>query len=128
MYFGILKQLTGTICTKPIKPRFEYLDQLPKNDPQSAQKAAQYLVDMTKDLADSHLDISFNGLATYVVSGYQIQGYDFQASSIRHQLRGDRMPIPGKVPTGDYSKILSHKRKSWNGSRKFPHKYGNHSA
>jgi len=82
---------------KTYKPRFEYLDQLPKNDPQSAQKAAQYLVDMTKDLADSHLDISFNGLATYVVSGYQIQGYDFQASSIRHQLRGDRMPIPGKV-------------------------------
>jgi len=82
---------------KTYKPRFEYLDQQPKNDPKLAQQAVQYLVDMTKDLSDSHLSISFNGLATYLVSGYQIQGYDFQASSIRHQLRGDRMPIPNKV-------------------------------
>ncbi len=82
---------------KTYKPRFEYLDQQPKNDPKLAQQAVQYLVDMTKDLADSHLNISFNGLATYLVSGYQLQGYDFQASSIRHQLRGDRMPIPNKV-------------------------------
>ena len=82
---------------KTYKPRFEYLDQQPKNDPKLAQQAVQYLVDMTKDLADSHLDIAFNGLATYLVSGYQIQGFNFQASSIRHQLRGDRMPIPNKV-------------------------------
>src|SRR5215831_17844260 len=50
---------------KTYKPRFEYLDQH-QDDPQNAQKAAQYLVDMTKDLADSHLDISFNGLANLV--------------------------------------------------------------
>src|SRR5688572_19832566 len=58
---------------KTYKPRFEYLDQH-KSDPQSAQKAVQYLVDMTKDLSDSHLDLSFNGTATYMVSNYQIQG------------------------------------------------------
>ena len=44
---------------KTYKPRFEDLD-LHKNDPRSAQMAAQYLVDMTKDLADSHFQIEFN--------------------------------------------------------------------
>ena len=81
---------------KTYKPRFEYLD-LQKNDPKSAQKAVQYLVDMTKDLADSHLDLGFNGMASYMVSGYPIQGYDFNPASIRHQLRGDRAPIPNKT-------------------------------
>ena len=81
---------------KTYKPRFEYLDQQ-KKDPQSAQKAVQYLVDMTKDLSDSHLDLTFNGNASFVVSGYPIQATDFHPSSIRHQLRGDRSPIPAKV-------------------------------
>ena len=81
------------------KPRFEYLDQH-KDDPKSAQQAAQYLVDMTKDLSDSHLEISFNGSATYVVSNYPITAPYFQPSSIRHQLRGDRAPISRK--TFDY--------------------------
>src|SRR6476660_1511080 len=57
---------------KTYKPRFEYLDQQ-KNDPNNAQKAAQYIVDMTKDLSDSHLNISFNGYANFVVAGYPIQ-------------------------------------------------------
>ena len=52
---------------------------------------------MTKDLADSHLDIAFNGMASFMVAGYQIQGTDFHPASIRHQLRGDRMPIPNKT-------------------------------
>jgi hypothetical protein len=78
---------------KTYKPRFEYLDQH-KDDPQAGQKAAQYLVDMTKDLADSHLDISFNGLANLVVSGYPIQTSNFSPAGFRHQLRGDSFPIP----------------------------------
>ena len=81
---------------KTYKPRFEYLDQH-KSDPQSAQKAVQYLVDMTKDLADSHLDLSFNGVATYMVSNYEIQGGSFNPANIRHQLRGDRMQISRKT-------------------------------
>src|SRR4030095_1103063 len=81
---------------KTYKPRFEYLDQH-KKDPGNAQKAAQYLVDMTKDLSDSHLDIAFNGITTYLVSNYEITGMDFMPASIRHQLRGDRMPIPQNV-------------------------------
>jgi carboxyl-terminal processing protease len=80
---------------KTYKPRFEYLDQH-KNDPQSAQKAVQYLVDMTKDLSDSHLDVAFNGMASFMVANYQINGTDFQPASLRHQLRGDRFPIPAK--------------------------------
>ena len=82
---------------KTYKPRFEYLDQQ-KNDPQSPQKAIQYLVDMTKDLADSHLDIAFNGFANYVISNYIVQNATgFNPASIRHQLRGDRAPIPRSV-------------------------------
>ena len=81
---------------KTYKPRFEYLDQQ-RNDPKSAQKAVQYLVDMTKDLSDSHLSLSFNGVANYLVSNYEIQGGSFNPASIRHQLRGDRMPIPKKT-------------------------------
>src|SRR5687767_10433996 len=45
---------------KTYKPRFEQLDK-EQNDPKSAQRAVQYLVDMTKDLADSHLELGFNG-------------------------------------------------------------------
>ena len=81
---------------KTYKPRFEDLDKQ-RNDPKSAQRAAQYLVDMTKDLADSHLEISFNGNANYVISNYPVTSPVFQPSSIRHQLRGDRAPIPLKV-------------------------------
>ena len=81
---------------KTYKPRFEYLDQH-KEDPQAAQKASQYLVDMTKDLSDSHLSITFNGMTSFQVSNYTIQGTSFQPASIRHQLRGDRAPIPGKL-------------------------------
>ena len=81
---------------KTYKPRFEYLDQQ-KNDPQAAQKASQYLVDMTKDLSDSHLQITFNGLTSFQVSNYTIQGAAFQPASIRHQLRGDRAPISRKT-------------------------------
>jgi hypothetical protein len=78
---------------KTYKPRFEYLDQQ-KNDPSSSQKAAQYLVDMTKDLADSHLNLSFNGFTSYVIGGYPISGTsEFSPSSFRHQFRGDRAPI-----------------------------------
>ncbi len=86
---------------KTYKPRFEYLDKVNKNDPQAVRKAAQtavqYLVDMTKDLSDSHLDIAFNGMASFMVANYQIQGTDFMPSSLRHQLRGDRFPIPAKT-------------------------------
>jgi carboxyl-terminal processing protease len=78
---------------KTYKPRFEYLDSQ-RQDPKSAQKAIQYLVDMTKDLSDSHLDIMFNGDATYVVSSYEVRGKSFNPASFRHQLRGDRVPIP----------------------------------
>ena len=81
---------------KTYKPRFEELDKQ-RNDPKSAQKAAQYLVDMTKDLADSHLQISFNGNTTYLISNYPVTASAFQPSSIRHQLRGDRAPIPQGV-------------------------------
>jgi len=35
-----------------------------------------------------------------MVANYQIQGTDFQPSSIRHQLRGDRFPIPNYVFDG----------------------------
>ena len=81
---------------KTYKPRFEYLDQQ-KNDPKTAEKAAQYLVDMTKDLSDSHLNISFNGYTNYVVAGYPLYSNGFSPSSIRHQLRGDREPIARKT-------------------------------
>ena len=81
---------------KTYKPRFEYLDQQ-KNDPKSALKAVQYLVDMTKDLSDGHLSLSFNGEATFVVAGYPIHGYSFSPADIRSQLRGDRRPIPRKT-------------------------------
>ena len=78
---------------KTYKPRFEYLDQH-REDPKGAEKAAQYLVDMTKDLADSHLDISFNGYTNYVVAGYPIYSTGFGPAGIRHQLRGDSVPVP----------------------------------
>lgn len=82
---------------KTYKPRFEYLDNQ-KNDPASAQKAVQYLVDMTKDLADSHLDISFNGQATFVVSNYVITSNGFNPASLRHQLNGNgNNPVPRKT-------------------------------
>jgi carboxyl-terminal processing protease len=85
---------------KTYKPRFEYLDQH-KNDPQSAQKAVQYLVDMTKDLSDSHFSLEFNGLSTFVIAGYPVPPTNvFNPSSIRHQLRGDAEPISRK--TFDY--------------------------
>lgn len=78
---------------KTYKPRFEELD-LHKNDPNSGQKAAQYLVDMTKDLSDSHLNLTFNGPATFLVAGYPLTGTNFSPAGVRHQLRGDRNPIP----------------------------------
>jgi len=82
---------------KTYRPRFQYLDSL-KNDRATAQKATQYLVDMTKDLADSHLDIGFNGFTSYLISNYEIQNAtDFNPAGIRHQLRGDRAPIPRSV-------------------------------
>jgi len=81
---------------KTYKSRFEYLDQQ-KSDPKSAQKAVQYLVDMTKDLADSHLSLTFNGIANFVIAGYPLQTNVFTPSGIRHQLRGDRDPIPRKI-------------------------------
>jgi carboxyl-terminal processing protease len=57
----------------------------------------QYLVDMTKDLSDSHLSLTFNGVASYTIAGYPIQSSNFHPSSIRHQLRGDEMPISRKT-------------------------------
>jgi carboxyl-terminal processing protease len=81
---------------KTYKPRFEYLD-TQRNDPQSAQKAVQYLVDMTKDLADSHLSLTFNGIANFVIAGYPVQSDVFTPSAIRHELRGDREPISRKT-------------------------------
>jgi hypothetical protein len=78
------------------KPRFEDLD-LHKNDPNSGQKAAQYLVDMTKDLSDSHFTLTFNGQADYMVEGYPIQSSGFAPASFRHQVRGDRFQIPRDV-------------------------------
>ncbi|HEX6180413.1 MAG TPA: S41 family peptidase [Chitinophagaceae bacterium] len=81
---------------KTYKPRFEDLD-LHKNDPKSAQLAVQYLVDMTKDLSDSHFEISFNGLGNYVIANYPVTSPVFQPSSIRHQLRGDRAPISART-------------------------------
>jgi carboxyl-terminal processing protease len=81
---------------KTYKPRFEFLD-TQKNDPQTAQKAVQYLVDMTKDLADSHLSLTFNGIANFVIAGYPVQTNVFNPSGIRHELRGDRDPISRKT-------------------------------
>ncbi|HXB90638.1 MAG TPA: S41 family peptidase [Puia sp.] len=81
---------------KTYKPRFEYLDQQ-KGDPTTGLKAVQYLVDMTKDLSDSHLNLTFNGQATYLIEGYPITSTTFNPASIRHQLRGDRGPIPRTV-------------------------------
>ena len=78
------------------KSRFESLD-AQKSDPKSAEKAVQYLVDMTKDLADSHLSLTFNGIANFVIAGYPIQTNVFSPSDIRQQLRGDRAPIPRKT-------------------------------
>jgi hypothetical protein len=91
--FWDIEKVNWNDMYKTYKPRFEYLDQQ-KNDPNNAQKAAQYIVDMTKDLSDSHLNISFNGYANFVVAGYPIQSTSFSPASIRHQLRGDRAPIP----------------------------------
>src|SRR5215831_14677742 len=56
---------------KTYKPRFEYLDKSP-NSVTNSEKAAQYLVDMTKDLSDSHLSITFNGYTNYVIAGYPL--------------------------------------------------------
>jgi hypothetical protein len=81
---------------KTYKPRFEYLDQHP-NDIQNGQKAAQYLVDMTKDLSDSHLSIMFNGYANFLISNYPVQSTNFSPAGIRHQLRGDVPPISRSV-------------------------------
>jgi len=79
------------------KSRFESLDQ-EKGDPyKTAQKAVQYLVDMTKDLADSHLSLTFNGIANYVIAGYPVQSNNFHPASIRQQLSGYREPIPRKI-------------------------------
>jgi len=79
------------------KSRFESLDQ-EKGDPyKTAQKAVQYLVDMTKDLADSHLSLTFNGIANYVIAGYPVQSNNFHPASIRQQLSGYRAPIPRKT-------------------------------
>ena len=81
---------------KTYKPRFESLDQQ-KNDPAAGEKAVQYMVDMTKDLSDSHLNLTFNGQATYLLEGYPITSSGFNPASMRHQLRGDRAPIPKSV-------------------------------
>jgi carboxyl-terminal processing protease len=81
---------------KTYKPRFEYLDQQ-KNDPKAADKAAQFLVDMTKDLADSHLSITFNGQANLILGGYPFQSNSVSPAGIRHEFRGDRAPIPRKT-------------------------------
>ena len=81
---------------KTYKSRFEYLDQQ-KSDPKSAEKAVQYLVDMTKDLADSHLSLTFNGIANYVIAGYPVQSNVFNPASIRQQLSGYRNPISRKT-------------------------------
>jgi len=81
---------------KTYKPRFEYLDQH-KNDPGNGQKAAQFLVDMTKDLADSHLNLTFNGYANFIVAGYPIQSQTFSPAGIRHQLRGDAYPMSSGI-------------------------------
>jgi hypothetical protein len=78
------------------KPRFAALDKNP-NDPNNGLKAVQYLVDMTKDLSDSHLNLTFNGQATYLIAEYPVSSSTFSPSSFRHQLRGDRAPIPRKV-------------------------------
>ncbi|HET7897961.1 MAG TPA: hypothetical protein VFL47_09835, partial [Flavisolibacter sp.] len=56
---------------KTYRPRFEYLDQQ-KNDPKAAEKAVQYLVDMTKDLQDSHFALYFNGYTNYTIAGYPV--------------------------------------------------------
>lgn len=93
---------------KTFKPRFEDLDKLP-NDPNTGLKAVQYLVDMTKDLSDSHLNLTFNGNATYLIGEYPITSSTFSPSSFRHQLRGDRAPIPrsvfdGLIPTNYLTK------------------------
>jgi hypothetical protein len=93
---------------KTYKPRFEALDQQ-KNDPSAGLRAVQYLVDMTKDLSDSHLNLTFNGQATYLIGGYPISSPTFSPSSFRHQLRGDRPAIPrsvfdGLIPTNYLTK------------------------
>jgi carboxyl-terminal processing protease len=81
---------------KTYRPRFQYLD-AHKNDPNAANIAVQYLVDMTKDLQDSHLTLTFNGIANFVIAGYPIQSSVFNPAGIRHQLRGDRDAISRKV-------------------------------
>jgi hypothetical protein len=81
---------------KTYKPRFEYLDQH-KNDPKAAEQAAQFLVDMTKDLSDSHLALSFNGYTNYMIGGYPVFSTGFNPAGIRHQLRGDDMAVPRKT-------------------------------
>ena len=81
---------------KTYKPRFEALDQA-RDDPNSGEKAVQYLVDMTKDLSDSHLNLTFNGQATFLVEGYPITSSTFSPANIRHQLNGYREAIPRSV-------------------------------
>ena len=81
---------------KTYKPRFEYLD-TQKNDPQAAEKAVQYLVDMTKDLQDSHLSLTFNGIANFLIAGYPVQSNMFSPANVRHQLRVDSDAISRKV-------------------------------
>jgi hypothetical protein len=78
---------------KTYQPRFAALDKEPDGY-KTAEKAAQYLVDMTKDLSDSHLNLTFNGQTTYLIGNYPITATTFSPSSFRHQLRGDRPPIP----------------------------------
>ncbi len=81
---------------KTYKPRFEALD-LQKSDPTSGERAVQYLVDMTRDLSDSHLNLTFNGQASFLIEGYPVQSSTFSPASLRHQLRGDRAQIPRSV-------------------------------
>lgn len=81
---------------KTYKPRFEYLDKN-KSNANNGSLAVQYLVDMTKDLMDSHLDLSFTGNATFLIDNYPLTGSGFNPAAIRHQLRGDRAPIPRNV-------------------------------
>lgn len=81
---------------KTYKPRFEALD-LDKSNSNNGQKAVQYLVDMTKDLADSHLNLTFNGEGDFLVANYPIQSTTFSPANLRHQLNGASAPISRTV-------------------------------
>ena len=81
---------------KTYKPLFESLDGQ-QRDSTTEAKAVQYIVDMSIDLADSHMNLTFNDTVIYVVGGHEFRSRSFSPSKVRYLLRGGHPAIPRKV-------------------------------